>query len=99
MKIRNYRLCLNRYFKMRWFRRCAVCRVRQIFFLDTKNTMLFVATCVLAALALASGAKDADKITSLPGFVGTLPSTHYSGCTNLFCYFYFIFKYRVFIIN
>ena len=24
-------------------------------------------------------AKDADKFNTLPGFVGTLPSTHYSG--------------------
>jgi hypothetical protein len=44
--------------------------------------MIFALTCALAALALASGAIEADKITKLPGFVGDLPSTHYSGCKN-----------------
>ncbi len=36
----------------------------------------------LAALHLCShafGSIEADRVTSLPGFVGTLPSTHYSG--------------------
>lgn len=42
--------------------------------------MLLAITCVLAALAIASGAIEADKVTKLPGFVGDLPSTHYSGC-------------------
>lgn len=33
----------------------------------------------LGALGLASAAIEADKVTSLPGFKGELPSTHYSG--------------------
>lgn len=33
----------------------------------------------LGALGLASAAIEADKVTSLPGYVGDLPSTHYSG--------------------
>jgi hypothetical protein len=44
------------------------------------SKMMFAITCVLASLALASGAVEGDRITKLPGFVGDLPSTHYSGC-------------------
>eukprot|EP01032_Pedospumella_encystans_P015354 gene15354-17568_t len=41
--------------------------------------MLFAFICVLATLAIASGAVEKDRVTKLPGFVGDLPSTHYSG--------------------
>lgn len=36
-------------------------------------------TAFLSGFNLIHGAIDADKVTSLPGFDGTLPSTHYSG--------------------
>ena len=42
--------------------------------------MMFSIVCVLASLALVSGAIESHKVTKLPGFVGDLPSTHYSGC-------------------
>lgn len=45
--------------------------------------MLFAFICVLATLAIASGAVEKDRVTKLPGFVGDLPSTHYSGCKKL----------------
>jgi len=52
--------------------------------------MLFAITCVLAALGIASGAIEADKVTKLPGFVGDLPSTHYSGCKIKLCALLFV---------
>jgi hypothetical protein len=42
---------------------------------------MFVVLATLALISLAYGAVETDKVESLPGFVGTLPSTHYSGCT------------------
>jgi hypothetical protein len=55
---------------------------RQLFlwYQNSAHKMMFAITCVLASLALASGAVEGDRITKLPGFVGDLPSTHYSGC-------------------
>jgi len=41
-----------------------------------------VAFVVLAAV---KAAIPEHKITTLPGFVGDLPSTHYSGCKKLVC--------------
>ena len=38
-----------------------------------------VLTAFLSGLNLISGAIDADKVTTLPGYSGTLPTTHYSG--------------------
>lgn len=42
--------------------------------------MIYSSTfCASLVLGFASAAVPADKITSLPGYVGDLPSTHYSG--------------------
>jgi carboxypeptidase C (cathepsin A) len=43
------------------------------------NQWSFLATAVLGGLGLANGAIEADRVTSLPGFNGVLPTTHYSG--------------------
>lgn len=40
---------------------------------------LVSAVLILAAQALVHGAIESHKVTTLPGFVGELPSTHYSG--------------------
>ena len=40
------------------------------------STLVLLLTTVVAV----QGAIEADKVTSLPGFNGPLPSTHYSGC-------------------
>jgi carboxypeptidase C (cathepsin A) len=39
----------------------------------------YLATAVLGGIGLVNGAIDADRVTSLPGFSGALPTTHYSG--------------------
>lgn len=41
------------------------------------NLKLF--TTVLGGLSLVQSAIESDKVTSLPGYSGTLPTTHYSG--------------------
>lgn len=46
--------------------------------------MMFLVACALASLAIVSGAIEKDKVTSLPGYKGNLPSTHYSGCKLTF---------------
>ena len=40
MKIRNYRLCLNRYFRMRWFRRFAVLQSVKLLSLPSSSDFL-----------------------------------------------------------
>ena len=44
---------------------------------------LFVAVAVLALALVNDGAPVEHKVASLPGFKGTLPSTHYSGCEQI----------------
>jgi hypothetical protein len=41
----------------------------------------------LGLVGLASAAVEEHKVTTLPGFVGKLPSTHYSGCKRNTCRF------------
>ena len=44
--------------------------------------MIATALIALSFVAAVQGAVEADKVTSLPGFKGPLPSTHYSGCKS-----------------
>lgn len=46
------------------------------------SNLYFLSVLVISALLFNNvySAIDSDKVTSLPGFVGPLPSTHYSGC-------------------
>lgn len=53
--------------------------------------MMFLVACALASLALVSGAIEKDKVTTLPGYTGNLPSTHYSGCK--FAYLELFFRH------
>jgi serine carboxypeptidase-like clade 1 len=38
-----------------------------------------LAVLLICLVAVAFAAKEADKVTTLPGWTGDLPSTHYSG--------------------
>lgn len=49
--------------------------------------MMFLVACALASLAIVSGAIEKDKVTTLPGYTGNLPSTHYSGCKFTFAHY------------
>jgi hypothetical protein len=41
---------------------------------------MLVSLALFGLVSLASAAVEEHKVTTLPGFVGKLPSTHYSGC-------------------